>query len=40
MAIGGVEARHAAILAHVIHSTVPTEAFWSTRDTVSSDAFV
>lgn len=40
MAIGGVEARHAAILASVVHTSVPTMAFWSTADTVSSDAFV
>lgn len=40
MAIGGVEARHSAILAHVRGQTVPTEAFWSTSDAVSSDAFV
>ncbi len=40
MAIGGVEARHAAILAQVVNKTVPSQPFWSTQDTVSSDAFV
>lgn len=40
MAIGGVEARHSAILAHVLNETVPTKAFWDTKDAVSSDAFV
>lgn len=40
MAIGGIEARHAAILARVLHMSVPKAAFWSTADTVSSDAFV
>jgi rubrerythrin len=40
MAIGGIEARHAAILAHVLNTPVPTDALWSTQDSVSSDAFV
>lgn len=40
MAIGGIEARHSAILAGVVHKTVPTASLFSTQDTVSSDAFV
>lgn len=40
MAIGGVEARHAAILSSVIKKSVPTDAFWTIKDAVSSDAFV
>ncbi|MDQ6697991.1 MAG: ferritin-like domain-containing protein [Actinomycetota bacterium] len=40
MAIGGIEARHAAILAGVLHQSVPTASLWSTQDAVSSDAFV
>lgn len=40
MAIGGIEARHSAILAGVLHTSVPTKAIWSTEDAVSSDSFV
>ncbi len=40
MAIGGIEARHAAILAHVLDQSVPTDAFWNTQDAASTDAFV
>ncbi len=40
MAIGGIEARHSAILAGVLHTSVPTASLFSTQDTVSSDAFV
>lgn len=40
MAIGGVEARHAAILAQLVKVTVPTDALWKSQDAVSSDTYV
>lgn len=40
MAIGGVEARHAAILGGVLKTAVPTEAFFSTQDTIPTASFI
>jgi rubrerythrin len=40
MAIGGVEARHAAVLSGVLMETVPAMPFFSTKDTVPQAAFI
>ena len=40
MAIGGVEARHAAVLAGVLKMAVPTDAFFSTKDTIPTASYI
>lgn len=40
MAIGGVEARHAAVLGGVLKTVVPTESFFTIRDAAPKDSLV